>query len=154
MLRSAFCPSNRRLPARVIAVYTACGSMAKTLFFIEAAALAVLALLFPIIESEVAAAFILPLAASLALPLACATAAWPPRAVVSALRPALSSQPHADQHTESAQIIEALGAFSRSAAALGALLSLIAILHRLPLNGGLRAWTLLGIFLSLYALLN
>jgi DNA-binding CsgD family transcriptional regulator len=128
--------------------------MAKTLFFIEAAALAALALLFPIIASEAAAAFILPLAASLILPLACSTAIWPPRAVASALSAAFSPQPPGRAGPESALILESLGSFSRSASVLGMLLSLIAILHRLPLAGSLRVWALLGIYLSLYALLN
>jgi DNA-binding CsgD family transcriptional regulator len=128
--------------------------MAKTLFFIEALALAAIALLFPLVAAEAATAFVLPLAASLLLPLACVVAIWPLRAVLRALRLAFSP-PRAGLATAgSAAILEALGSFSRAAAVLGLILALASICARLPLRTPPRTLSLLGAYLAVYALVN
>ena len=128
--------------------------MAKTLFFIEAFLFAALAIVFPIIASEAAAAFIMPAAISLVLPFACAIAVWPPRSVYSAVRSAFSSRGPGSEAAEFARILEELGSFSRAAAALGFLFSVAAACRELPFSGSFEIWTLLGTYLSAYALLN
>jgi hypothetical protein len=128
--------------------------MAKTLFFIEAFLFAALAVAFPIIASEAAAAFIIPAAISLVLPFACAIAVWPPRSVLRAVRSAFSSRGSGSKAVEFARILEGLGSFSRAAAALGFLFSITAACRELPFSGNLKVWTLLGTYLSAYALLN
>ena len=127
--------------------------MARTLFFVEAMALAALSLLLPIIASRAAVAFIVPFALSLVLPLACVFSAWPAKAVRSALL--LFSEAEAEgELRETAAILEALGSFSRAAAVLGFLISLATGASRLGLPGDPSTWTWLGLYLSLYALVN
>lgn len=131
-----------------------CPNMAKTLFFIEALALAALSLLFPMIASQTAAAFIAPLGASLLLPLLCALAIWPARSVYRALRGVFASPLAPSEAEESARILESLASFSRVAAVLGILFFLVVVLDHLPSIGSPRIWTYLGVYLSLYALVN
>jgi DNA-binding CsgD family transcriptional regulator len=126
--------------------------MAKTLFFIEALFFAALVIVFPLISSGAAAAFLAPAGISLVLPLACAMAISPPRAVLGALGSAFSARGPGPDAAEHALILEELGSFSRAAAALGLLLALASACSRLPASSG--TWTLLGIYLSAYALLN
>jgi DNA-binding CsgD family transcriptional regulator len=128
--------------------------MARTLFFIEAFLFAALAIAFPIISSETAAAFILPVAISLVLPFSCAVAIWPPRSVARAMGSAFSSRGPDPEAVESARILEELGSFSRAAAGLGLLFSLSAACQCIPFTNGMETWTFLGIYLSAYALLN
>jgi DNA-binding CsgD family transcriptional regulator len=128
--------------------------MARTLFFVEAFLFAALLLVFPIIASEAAAAFIMPAALSLLLPLACAMAVWPPRSVLRALGSAFSARGLGPEAAECARILEELGALSRGAAVIGLLFALAAICRALPFKGGLETWTLLGAYLAAYALLN
>jgi DNA-binding CsgD family transcriptional regulator len=126
--------------------------MAKTLFFIEALLFAALVVVFPLISSEAAAAFIAPAGLSLVLPLACAMAVSPPRAVIKALGSAFSTGGPGTDAAEHARILAELGAFSRASAVLGLLFALASLCSRLPASRG--TWTLLGIYLSAYALLN
>ncbi len=128
--------------------------MAKTLFFIEALVFAALALAFPLIASEAAAAFIAPAGLSLLLPLACAMAVRPPRLVLGALGSAFSARKPGPEAAERARTLEELGAFSRAAAVLGVLLSLASIGRSRPVARGIDTWTLLGVYLMAYALLN
>lgn len=134
-------------------LYSVAG-MARTLFFVEAFALALLAVIFPLIGSEAsAAAFVLPLAVSLALPLACALAVWPAGAVLEALRAAFGTAGSRDA-PRSARILGSLAANSRVASALGVLLSLASAFSDEGgrWDGGARA--ILGAYLAAYALLN
>ncbi len=126
--------------------------MAKTLFFVEAAAFALLAVIFPLMATEAAKAFILPIVISLIIPLAGATASWPTRAVFRALAAAFSSRSLENNDDDSVLILESLVAFSRAAAVLGFLFAIVAIGRRPPATGD--TWTLLGAFLAAYALLN
>jgi DNA-binding CsgD family transcriptional regulator len=129
--------------------------MAKTLFFIEALALALLAFALPIIASEATAAFIFPFAISIVLPLACATAVWPPSSVLFALRAAFFAKaPGPVAAREGALVLESMAGFSRAASALGLLFAITAICREAPFEGGIGTWTLLGAFLSAYALVN
>ncbi len=128
--------------------------MAKTLFFIEAFLFAALALIFPLIASEAALAFILPAALSLILPLACTMAVWPPRSVLAAIGSAFSPRAPGVSAAEGARILGELGSLSRAAAALGFFVALTAIFKAAPFAGGLETWTLLGVYLAAYALLN
>ena len=128
--------------------------MARTLFFVEAFLFAALAIAFPIIASEAAEAFIMPAAISIVLPLSCAMAVWPPRQVVRALSSAFSSRRPGPEAGESSRILEELGSFSRAAAVLGLLFSLSAACRHIPLAQGLETWAFLGVYLSVYALLN
>jgi DNA-binding CsgD family transcriptional regulator len=127
-------------------------NMAKTLFFIEALALALLAIVFPLIAEELATAFILPLVISLVLPLAGAAAIWPLKSLLYSLRAAFSPRRIGTEAEDFVRILHSLGAFSRAAAVLGFLTAFTAIGRGLPLSGG--AWILVGAFLSAYALLN
>jgi DNA-binding CsgD family transcriptional regulator len=126
--------------------------MAKTLFFIEALAFALVSIVFPSIATEASRAFILPVVISLVLPLAGATAIWPPRAVLEALRAAFSANKPDAGTGDSVRILDSLVGFSRAAAVLGFLFAIVAVGNRPPLAG--RTWTLLGAFLCAYALLN
>jgi DNA-binding CsgD family transcriptional regulator len=128
--------------------------MAKTLFFIEASVFAALALVFPLIASEAAAAFIMPAALSLVLPLACAMAVWPPLTALRALGSAFSAKDPGPEAAEQVRILAELGALSRAAAALGLLFAIVAICRAAPFAGGIETWTLLGVYLAAYALLN
>jgi len=128
--------------------------VAKTLFFIEALIFAALTLAFPIIASEAAPAFIIPVAISLLLPLAGALAVWPPRSVFRALSSAFSAGGPGPEAADSARILDELGSLSRAAAALGLLFAVTAACKAAPFAGGLETWTLLGVFLMAYALLN
>jgi DNA-binding CsgD family transcriptional regulator len=134
--------------------------MARTLFFIEAVAFAALAIVFPIIASDAAAAFILPVALSLILPLSCVMAVWPPRAVCRALRAAFTPRkPEREEAETYSRILESIGYFSRPAAALGLLFAVAAVCGlappaRVPFGSGIRTLSLLGAYLAAYALLN
>jgi hypothetical protein len=128
--------------------------MARTLLFLEALALAALSLVLPLMASRAAEAFILPFALSLILPLACVLSVWPAKAVHAALLLLFSAGEGEGASKESAAILEALGAFSRAAAASGFLISLAIAASRLPLKGDTTAWSWLGLYLSLYALVN
>ena len=128
--------------------------MARTLFFVEAFLFAALVIALPIMASEAAAAFIMPAAISIVLPLACAMAVWPPRRVARALSSAFSSRDPGSEASESARILEGLGAFSRAAAALGLLFAVTAICKAAPIADGVETWTLLGLYLMAYALIN
>lgn len=128
--------------------------MARTLFFIEAMLFAALAIVFPLIASDAAAAFIMPVALSLIVPLSCVVAVWPTRAVCRALHAAFSPEkPEREEAEEYSRILESIGSFSRPAAALGALFALAAVgetAHAV----GVTTLTLLGTYLAAYALLN
>ena len=126
--------------------------MAKTLFFIEAIAFALLSIVFPLIATEATKAFELPVFLSLVLPLAGATAIWPPRSVIAALRAVLSTRRPEAGAGDSVLILEALVGLSRAAAVLGFLFAVVAVGMSAPLTSG--NWSLLGIFLASYALLN
>jgi DNA-binding CsgD family transcriptional regulator len=126
--------------------------MAKTLFFIEAAALALLAVIFPLMTTEAAKAFVLPVMISLAMPLAGAAAVWPPRSVLRALRAAFSTRGPGPGAADSVQVLGAMGDFSRAAAVLGLIFAIAAAARNAPLARG--TMTLLGSFLAAYALLN
>jgi DNA-binding CsgD family transcriptional regulator len=129
--------------------------MARTLFFIEAALFAALAIAFPLIASDAAAAFIIPVAVSLIVLLSCAIAVWLPRAVCDALRAGFSPQrPEAETAQRASRILESIGSFSRPAAALGALFAFGAICKNISFGGSITIWTLLGAYLAAYALLN
>jgi hypothetical protein len=129
--------------------------MARTLFFIEAALFAALAIAFPLIASDAAAAFIIPVAVSLIVLLSCAIAVWLPRAVCDALRAGFSPQrPEAETAQRASRILESIGSFSRPAATLGALFVLRAICKSMSLGDSITTWTLLGAYLAAYALLN
>jgi DNA-binding CsgD family transcriptional regulator len=134
--------------------------MAKTLFFLEALALALVSFAFPSIAADAASAFIFPFAISIVMPLACAAAVWPPSSVFFALRAAFSTKapgPAAVSSAaarEGARILESLAGFSRAASALGFLFAFVAICRAEPFEGGVGTWTLLGAFLSAYALVN
>ena len=128
--------------------------MARTLFFLEALALAALSLLLPIIASRAAVAFIVPFALSLVLPLACVFSAWPAKEVRSALLLLFSEAEAEGELRETAAILGALGSFSRAASVLGFLISLSIGASRLGLPGDPSTWTWLGLYLSLYALVN
>ena len=128
--------------------------MARTLFFLEALALAALSLLLPIIASEVAGAFVIPFALSLLLPLACVLSVWPARAVRGALFLVFSARGGDTETREAALILESLGSFSRPVSVIGIILALAVAATRLPLSGDTRIWPWLGAYLSLYALVN
>jgi DNA-binding CsgD family transcriptional regulator len=128
--------------------------MARTLFFIEALALAALSLLFPILAENLTAAFILPFALSLILPLACVLSVWPAKEVRAAILLLFSPGEKGSASLETAAILEALGAFSRASAASGFLVSLAIAATRLPLKGDTTTWSWLGLYLALYALVN
>jgi DNA-binding CsgD family transcriptional regulator len=135
--------------------------VAKTLFFVEAAILAALSLVFPLIAREASAAFVVPLAASLLIPAACILAAWPLRSVYRALRgafagamPARAGDDGRDAALESARILDDLGGFSRTATALGLILAFASILRELPSVMSLDTWAYLGAYLALYALVS
>ena len=81
--------------------------MAKTLLFVEALALAALSLIFPLVASEAAAAFVIPVAVSLILPLACTAAIWPLSRIARSLSLAFS-------RTEPGREDEALAAGRRA----------------------------------------
>lgn len=130
-------------------------AMAKTLFFVEAALFAALALLLPLLAEGAAAAFLLPAAISLIAPLACAAAVWEPATVLRALRSAFS--PERPEEAEAGlygRVLKATAAFSRLAAAAGLLFSLSAFCSAEPEARGFGAWTLLGLYMAAYALLN
>jgi DNA-binding CsgD family transcriptional regulator len=128
--------------------------MAKTLFFLEAAALAALAFLLPVIASEVAAAFLVPFALSLLLPLACVLSIWPAKTVRDALLLVFSTKGRNIESREAAIVLEALETFSKPVSVVGLILALAVAAARLPLSGAPRAWSWLGAYLSLYALVN
>ncbi len=128
--------------------------MARTLFFLEALALAALSLLLPIIESQAAAAFIVPFALSVLLPLACVLSVWPTRAVREALLIVFSAKGHDAGSGEAALVLESLGTFSRPVSVMGILLALAVAAARLPSSGDARIWSWLGAYLCLYALVN
>src|SRR5512137_452070 len=105
--------------------------MAKTLFFLEALALALLGIALPIIAADAASAFVIPLAASALMPLACAAAVWPPKIVLAALRAAFSPRPPSPSEAgRLSRVLASLAGFSRAAAALGLCLSLAAVARR------------------------
>jgi DNA-binding CsgD family transcriptional regulator len=129
--------------------------MAKTLFFIEALALALVAVAFPIMEADAADAFLLPLAISLALPLSCALAVWPAGRISFALRAAFSERAPAPAPAgEAARILEFLAGAARVSAPLGILLAAAATFARSPAPGRALEWSLLGAYLAAYALVN
>jgi len=128
--------------------------MARTLFFLEALALAALSLLLPIIASEVAAAFVVPFALSVLLPMACVLSVWPTRAVRHALLLAFSAKGRDSDSGEAELVLESLGSFSKPVSVMGLLLALAIAVARLPLSGDKEAWSWLGAYLCLYALVN
>jgi DNA-binding CsgD family transcriptional regulator len=129
--------------------------MAKTLFFIEALAFALMAAALPIFAAEASAAFIIPAAISIALPLSCALAVWPAGDVAFALRAAFSGKaPGATAARGAARTLDFLADIARLSAPLGMLLAAAAVLARKPSAGSPRVWALLGIYLAAYALVN
>jgi len=129
--------------------------MAKTLFFIEALALALFAAALPLVGSGPASAFLLPLAASLIVPLCGALAVWPARDLALALGAAFSSaRPEANGAEKSARILKFLAGAAGISAFLGILMAAATLSARGTSPKGPAGWSFLGVFLAAYALAN
>lgn len=127
--------------------------MAKTLFFLEALGLAALAGIFPFLASDLAGAFLLPLALALLLPLLASLAVRPAKEVWAGLACAFAGRRPAGPSAEAASVLRDLSAFALRGGILGFLVFLVLALPRLG-GAEARTWLVLGAFWTLFALLG
>jgi DNA-binding CsgD family transcriptional regulator len=128
--------------------------MAKLLLFIEVFVLAATAVLFPLLSSDPAVAFIAPVAVSLLLPLACSLAIWPAGTVAKALACAFTGKRPAGGGGEPIAVLAELERVSGLGAILGVLMSLAAAFSHEARGDTSGRWLRLGLFLALYCVLN